>query len=414
MLMRLNAEVIEKPTTVPDYPKSRIPTQPLLSLSSFFRGKCRSDLPSVLDAGPAIFVTSGRVAIALALQQMKIGKGDKVLVPAYHCASMVEPVIWLGATPVFYKINADTTADLDDVKSKLGSDTKVLMATNYFGFPQNLGDIRRFCDANGLFFLEDCAHSFMGEYQGKPLGSYGDYSIASAMKFFPIYEGGCLVSSRHRIANVELESAGLGFELKSAFNALERGFAYGRMSFLEAVISIPMWLKNFIWAGVKSGGAAKQVSFGPGASDGGFNFEPGWLHKRSSLFSRSLIKTVSKSRMAARRRENYFTLQRSLSDLPGCRALFSDLPDGVSPYVYPLVCENLHTVFPLLKTAGVPVIRFAEFLCEGVDAGVCHNSVELSEQCMQFPCHQDLRPKELAWMIEEIRSLIIGEGSHSK
>lgn len=411
MLMRLNAEVIEKPMVVPDYPKSRIPTQPLLSLASFFQGKSRSDLPSVLDAGNAIFVTSGRVAIALALQQMKIGKGDKVLVPAYHCASMVEPVIWLGATPVFYKINPDTTADLDDLKSKLGGTTKVLMATNYFGFPQNLTDIRRFCDVNGLLFLEDCAHSFMGEYQGKPLGSYGDYAIASAMKFFPIYEGGCLVSSRHKIDNVRLQSAGVRFELKAALNALEKGFAYGRMSFLKVLLSIPMWLKRAVWAGGRGVEATKQIAFGPGASDGGFSFEPRWMDKRSSLFSRGLIRTVSKSRIAEQRRKNYQTLHTSLAGLPGCSPLFSTLPEGVSPYVYPLFCDNLKTVFPLLKNAGVPVIRFAEFLWEGVDADVCSVSVELSEKCMQFPCHQDLRPEELEWMIKEIRALILGQGN---
>ena len=44
------------------------------------------------------------VAIALALKQMGIGPGDTVLVPSYHCASMIEPVIWAGATPLFYRI----------------------------------------------------------------------------------------------------------------------------------------------------------------------------------------------------------------------------------------------------------------------------------------------------------------------
>jgi hypothetical protein len=88
--------------TVPDYPKSHIPIQPVLSLASFSRRRPRH-VPSVLDAGKVRFVTSGRIAIALALQQMKIGKNDKVLVPSYHCSSMVEPVFWAGATPVFYK-----------------------------------------------------------------------------------------------------------------------------------------------------------------------------------------------------------------------------------------------------------------------------------------------------------------------
>ena len=72
------------------YPLSLIPTQPVLSFGSFLGGARR--VPSVLDAGNCRFVTSGRVAIALALKQMKIGAGDSVMVPAYHCASMIEPV----------------------------------------------------------------------------------------------------------------------------------------------------------------------------------------------------------------------------------------------------------------------------------------------------------------------------------
>jgi hypothetical protein len=47
---------------------------------------------------------------------------------------MVEPLIQAKATPVFYKINSDTSVDLD------GS-TKLLIVVNYFGFPQNLSII---------------------------------------------------------------------------------------------------------------------------------------------------------------------------------------------------------------------------------------------------------------------------------
>jgi perosamine synthetase len=290
----------------------------------------------------------------------------------------------------------------------------VLMATNYFGFPQNLLNIRRFCDEKDLFFLEDCAHSFLGEHQGKPVGSYGDYAIASTMKFFPIYEGGCLVSSRHEICNLRLESAGFGFELKAAFNALENGFAYGRMSLLKAVLSVPMWLKKIIWTRIKSSGAARQIPLGPSSSDSGFKLEPRWLDKRSSFFSRGVIKAVSKARIVEQRRQNYRTLDRSLSELPGISSLFPDLPDGVSPYVYPLLCDNLETVLPLLKKAGIPVIQFAEYLWEGFSTSVCPVSVELRKKSIQLPCHQDLRPDELNWMIEEIRALMLSHESPTK
>lgn len=396
------------------YPRSHIPTQPVLSSSSFLPGKRSSGVASVLDASAVKFVTSGRVAIALAMKEMGVGPGDKVLVPAYHCASMVQPVVWAGATPVFYKVRPDTSVDLDDVQSKIDGATKALMATNYFGFPQDLTSLRRFCDDSHLYFLEDCAHSFLGEYRNKPLGSYGDYAIASAMKFFPVYEGGCLVSSRQKISHLELTSAGLGFEVKAAFNALEKSFSFGRMGALKAALSAPMWVKNFLWSQIKKSTPSKAISLGPGASDGGFDFEPQWLMKRASLFSRFMIRTVPTAPIARKRRENYRMLQEALSDVPHFRPLFPELPDHVVPYVFPMVSEHLPTLFPVLKHAGLPIIRFAEFLWEGVDTRVCPSSIALSTQCMQLPCHQDLKPEELQWMIEKFRAITHSAGSDPK
>ncbi|WP_295991459.1 DegT/DnrJ/EryC1/StrS family aminotransferase [Rugamonas sp.] len=389
------------------FPRSRLPVAPVLSAASFWRhpvGGAR--VSSVLDAGPARFVTSGRVAISLALRQMGVGGGATVLVPAYHCASMVEPVIWSGARPVFYRVNADTSVNLDDVASKLDGTVRVLMATNYFGFPQALDTLRRFCDAHGLMLLEDCAHSFLGSYAGRPLGSYGDYAIASSMKFFPIYEGGCLVSAHHALDRVTLRSAGLAFETKVAFNSLEDSFEYGRLPLLGALVKLPLWLKDTLWRGIKARRQPGAPSLAPGSSDGGFGFDPAWMHKRSSLFARAVLRLVSLPRMGQLRRRHYGQLQAGLAGLPGCRPLFAHLPDQVYPWVFPLWCDEPERVFRQLKRAGVPVIRFGEYLWPGVDRTVCANSVELSRRVLQFPCHQELSAPELAWMIEQIQGAL--------
>lgn len=389
-----------------NYPKPRIPTLPVLSLASFNYSAGRN-IPSVLDVGGTKFVTSGRVAIALALRQMKISKNDKVLLPAYHCSAMIEPVIWAGATPVFYKIRSDTSVDLDDIQNRLDRSTKLLLVTHYFGFPQNLTRIRSFCDEHDILLLEDCAHSFFGEYDGKPLGSFGDYAIASAMKFFPIYEGGCLVSSRHQITPLHLESAGLGFEMKAVLSTLEKGFTYGRLELIKKFISLPIWFKNFIWNSIKKRIPSEKTDLGPGSSDGGFGFETKWLSKESSLISRYVIKRASKNRIAVNRRENYIALQNALAGLPKCRPLFSNLPDGVVPYVFPLIADEPEKVIPILKNGGVPVIRFGEFLWQSADAKICPISIDLSRSVLQFSCHQELRPKELEWMIAQIRNAFL-------
>ena len=80
--------------------------------------------------------------------------------PAYHSLSMIPPVLWRGATPVFYRVGPDAAVDLDDAGGKVTPATRAIMVTNYFGFPQDLAAVRAFCDARGLSMLEDCAHAF--------------------------------------------------------------------------------------------------------------------------------------------------------------------------------------------------------------------------------------------------------------
>jgi perosamine synthetase len=347
-----------------------------------------------------------RVAIALALRQMGVGPGDRVLVPSYHCASMIEPVVWLGATPVFYRIHADTQVNLEDVAAKLAG-AKVLLATNYFGFPQNLTALRAFCDQHGLMLLEDCAHCFLGEHNGQPVGSFGDYAIASTMKFFPIYEGGCLVSARHSLAPVRLEAGGFKFEAKMAVNALEDGFEYQRLRTVQRLLALPLGLKNFLLGQLKRRSHGAPAAMAPRSSEGGFGFDPAWLHKRGSLFSRMMLRLVSRSRMGALRRRHYQRLQDALAGLPGCRPLHAALPERVYPWVFPLYVDLPEPVFASLKNDGVPIVRFAEYLWQGVDATVCSASVDLSRHVLQFPCHQELQEQELDWMIDKIKAALL-------
>jgi dTDP-4-amino-4,6-dideoxygalactose transaminase len=374
-----------------------VPIAPILSSASFRRA-APARLRSVLDAGPARLVTSGRIAIALALREMGVGPGDTVLVPAWHSQSMIPPVLWRGAAPAFYRIGPDGRVDLDDIAARAGPGVKALMVTHYFGFHQDMEAIRALCDARGLLLLEDCAHAFIGEYRGRPLGSFGDYAIASSMKFFPMYEGGALVSARHRLDRVALRSAGAGFEAKAALTSLENGFAYGRLPAVRAALWLPLRIKDALWGRLKAATAA----LAPASSDSSYDFDPRWLDKRSSLFARAMLRLVAPSRIAALRRQHYQRLDTALRGLPGTRPLFPALPDGVCPWVFPLLADEPERLFERLKLAGVPVVRFGHPLWAGVDATVCANAADLSRRVLSFPCHQELREHELAWMIDAI------------
>jgi len=399
--------------------RPHVPLAPVLSTASL-RGPQvppgeAERLPSVLDAGHVRLVTSGRIALGLALREIGVADGDTVLLPAYHSLSMIPPVLWRGATPRFYRVDAHARADLADIARLCdagGAGVKALVATHYFGFAQDLAALRALCDARGIALVEDCAHAFFGRHDGRPLGSIGDYAIASTMKFYPMYEGGVLVSSRHPLDGVRLRSAGKGFEAKAALATLEHAFAYGRLPAARALLALPLAAKDWLWRRIKArrgtppadAAAAAIVDtaipakLAPASSDSETGFDPHWLDKRSSWFARRLLRHVCATRIVTLRRRRYRRLQQATHGLPGCRPLHAALPDGVCPWLFPLVVDDAEAAFARIRALGVPVTRFAERLWPGVDETVCAHSVFLSRHVLAFPCHQALSEAEFAWL----------------
>ncbi|MDH5545587.1 MAG: DegT/DnrJ/EryC1/StrS family aminotransferase [Gammaproteobacteria bacterium] len=384
-----------------NYPLPGIPIKPTIDESTLFKLAKRRPFPSILDNSDIRFVTSGRVAITIALQEMNIGPGCEVLIPAYHCSSMVEPVLFVGAKPVFYKITQDTSVDFDDIKLKLTSNSKLLMATHYFGFHQPIGRIREFCEENNLLLLEDCAHAFMGKINNRPIGSFGDAAIGSAMKFFPVFDGGCLISRYSIEKRHPLTSAGKGFQFKAKVNPLEYSLHYKRLPFLKYFFSPIFSIKDAVWKLLKSL-KRKTSSIGPSSSEGGYSIDPNWLDKEISNFSLFVIKNSNLAGITQKRLDNYHYFRTRIENNSLVSPLFDSVPNNTVPYVFPAVVQHPDKLFPVLKSKGVPIVRFGEFLWEGVDADVCKYSVEYSKSVFQFPIHQSLTTKDIDWMADII------------
>ena len=87
--------------------------------------------------------------------------------------------------------------------------------------------------------------------------------------------------------------------------------------------------------------------------------------------------------------------------------LYPALPPAVVPHVFPLVVDEPEQVCEVLKRQGVPIIRFGEFLWPSMPRTRCPVSMDLSRRVLQFPCHQELAPDELEWMIERIRQALL-------
>lgn len=386
-----------------DYPKPTIPLTPLLDFPLWDKID-HSSTDSVLDCRHIRYTTSGRGSLVLALEQCGISSDDEVLLPAFHCESMVAPVRFLKACPVFYRITSNTSLDIEDLQSKISHRTKVIIVTHYFGFPQNLDSVRLVCDQNQLSLIEDCAHSFFGKSGNSPVGQIGDYAIASSMKFFPVYDGGILASNHNNLNHIELFSPSAIFQAKSLINMLENAVHYNRLGSLGAIARFGLSIKTLTWSIYKK---FRRISsnkrIGPTSSDGGFGLDKEWIYKESSFISSKVIQSSNFHTIAITRRQNYLKLESALKNLPGCHSLFEQLPESAVPLVYPLYVDQAKKVFPELKWAGIPIWRFGEYLDPDIDQSVCPISVEYSEHIFQFPCHQSLTAEEIDWMISQIQ-----------
>ena len=160
------------------------------------------------------------------LTALGVKSGDNVLVPSYHCTSLVEPILKYGSNATFYDINTDLTPNFDDVREKIDAKTRAIVVVHYFGFPQPIRKFRELCDNHNLYLIEDCAHVLTGNSgDGTDLGESGDVSIFSWRKFLPIYDGGQLMINNPKLPlDLALDKSSFLFKLKVAKNTFERAF----------------------------------------------------------------------------------------------------------------------------------------------------------------------------------------------
>jgi dTDP-4-amino-4,6-dideoxygalactose transaminase len=145
----------------------------------------------------------GRVALYAILKAIDIKEGDEIILPAFTCVVVVNPIIYLGAKPVYIDIDPLTlNIDPKKIEEKITKKTKVIIAQNTFGLSSDLDAIFEIAKKYNLFVIEDCAHGFGGTYKGKKNGTISDASFFSSQwnKPFSTGIGGIAVTKNEIIA----------------------------------------------------------------------------------------------------------------------------------------------------------------------------------------------------------------------
>lgn len=161
----------------------------------------------------ATAVCNGTVAIHLALIALGLGEGDEVIVPTFTYIASVNAIVYTNAKPVFVDSKMDSwQMDMDDVRKKITSKTKAIMAVHLYGHPCEMDELVDICKENNIFLIEDCAEGFGSMYKNKFVGTFGDIATFSFFgnKTITTGEGGMVVTNDETLHDRAVHYKGQG------------------------------------------------------------------------------------------------------------------------------------------------------------------------------------------------------------
>lgn len=128
----------------------------------------------------AFSFNSGRTAWLAILENLILEKGSEVLLQAFTCNAVVNPIRWSSFKPVFVDIDEKTlNMGPADLERKISSASRVVLVQHTFGLPADLDRIKEICQRHNLILIEDCAHSLGASYHNQKLGTFGQAAFFS-------------------------------------------------------------------------------------------------------------------------------------------------------------------------------------------------------------------------------------------
>lgn len=376
-----------------------IPARPVLGWRTF-SGSRNASSPCMLDLRHKSYTTSGRAAILLALEALHIGRGDRVLVPTYHCPSMISPLVALGAEPCFYAIGEDGQPLLDSPNRPSLRGVKAALVTHFFGLPQPMAVHRRWCDEHGIALVEDCAHALFGYSDDQPVGTWGDAAIGSLTKFLPVCEGGCLVFNRPGLSLPRLDAASAMINAKAALDMIEMGAKHGRLSGIGALAMVT--LKGLRAIRQRRLGVPVIAEPEAGAwTNGDYRIDRTLAHRDISAPCRWTADGAPRDRNARLRRRHFENYAFAFAGRLNLRPLPLALAPHSGPYVFPLWVDEPDPGYAELRRLKAPVLRWNRRWPD-VPRIEGDQGAAWSHHVLQLACHQDMTDADRTSVVESM------------
>ena len=195
----------------------------------------------------AVALSSGTAALHLALQLLGVGRGGEVITSTLTFAATANAICYVGASPVFLDVSADTwNMDPDlleeelDARQTRNALPSAVISVDLYGQCADYERIVAICRRFGVPLIEDAAEALGATSGSRQAGAFGECAAFSfnGNKIITTSGGGMLVSHRRDIveqarhlstqarmpaAHYEHEEVGYNYRLSNLLAAIGRG-----------------------------------------------------------------------------------------------------------------------------------------------------------------------------------------------
>lgn len=192
----------------------------------------------------AVALSSGTAALHLALQLLGVGANDEVMVSTLTFSASVNPIRYLGATPVFidserrsWNIDPAILADALEKRAKKNRLPKAIVVVHLYGQSADLDPITALCRKHRVALIEDAAEALGATYKGRAPGTFGNAGIYSfnGNKIITTAGGGMLVSPDGALVAHALKLATQARDPAPHYEHSEIGYNYRMPNVLAAI-----------------------------------------------------------------------------------------------------------------------------------------------------------------------------------
>jgi len=194
---------------------------------------------------PAITVSSGTMAMVMALQALGLEKGQKVILPSFTFMATGQSVLYAGGTPVFAEITDELTLCPNDLARLLDKHDDVfgVIPVHMYGLPARTDEIevvvREASQRRGqhINVIYDAAHAFGSERNERKVGTFGDAEVfsLSVTKVVVTVEGGMVAS--HNADLIQRIRKMRNYGIESDYHTFWPGMN-GKMSEFHAIVGV--------------------------------------------------------------------------------------------------------------------------------------------------------------------------------